>query len=166
MLLSRRRIPSLEHPFANKVSLQSMRAERLGLTNGETFIGRMYNLHCWSGMRWGTGAFRCLHWWECWGRLDFSSCLVRLILGVTHHGALTPTALPFVVALIYAPTAVPASGAWMWTDLSTPTPKQLVLILSVSHCSPRILLAVSHILALHPGRLCFLFDRCYLTHCI
>ena len=28
----------LEHPFAYKVSLQSMHAERLGLTNGETFI--------------------------------------------------------------------------------------------------------------------------------
>jgi hypothetical protein len=32
----------LEHPFANKVSLQSMHAERLGLTNGETFIGRIH----------------------------------------------------------------------------------------------------------------------------
>ena len=28
----------VEHPFAYKVSLQSMHAERLGLTNGETFI--------------------------------------------------------------------------------------------------------------------------------
>ena len=32
----------LEHPFAYKVSLQSMHAERLGLTNGETFIARIH----------------------------------------------------------------------------------------------------------------------------
>jgi len=32
----------LEHPFANKVSLQSMHAKRLGLTNGETFIARIH----------------------------------------------------------------------------------------------------------------------------